>query len=178
MYTLRNLHWTEAEKADPAMYETGQVVQFVQNMPGVTKGDRFTVVRKDKGVCFRSSTRARTSFCRFNTPTGSRSTGPESMPLAVNDLVRTTAGGKTQDGGSIDNGCVAKVTGFTAKGNICLSNGKILAKDFGHIASGYYMTSWSAESRPSTGCSWAEAGNMEAGMSPSRGARGVPDLYE
>ena len=55
VYTLRNLHWTEAEKADPLMYETGQVVEFVQNMPGVTKGERFTVIRGEKGVWFRSA---------------------------------------------------------------------------------------------------------------------------
>jgi ATP-dependent exoDNAse (exonuclease V) alpha subunit len=54
VYTLRNMHWTEAEKADPAMYETGLVIQFVQNMPGVKKGERFIVIRKDKGVWFRN----------------------------------------------------------------------------------------------------------------------------
>jgi conjugative relaxase-like TrwC/TraI family protein len=162
VYSLRNLHWTEAEKADPAMYETGQVVQFVQNMPGVTKGDRFAVVRKDKGVCFRSST-GQDLILPLQYTDRFQVYRAESMPLAVNDLVRITAGGKTQDGGSIDNGCVAKVTGFTAKGNICLSNGKILAKDFGHIASGYYMTSWSAESKTVDRVLVSEAGNMEGG---------------
>jgi hypothetical protein len=62
------------------------------------------------------------------------------MPMAVGDLARTTTGGKAVEG-TIDNGCVARVTGFTAKGDICLSNGKILAKAFCHLAPGYYITS-------------------------------------
>jgi hypothetical protein len=178
VYTLRNLHWTEAEKSDPAMYEMGQVVQFVQNAPGVTKGERFQVVRNDKGVWLRN---AKGNFVlpirytdRFQVYQ------PGTMALAKNDLIRVTAGSKTLDGGSIDNGCVVKVTGFTGKGNICLSNGKILAKDFGHIASGYYITSWSGQSKTvdkvlvAEGAESFRAGNLEQFyVSVTRGREGV-----
>ena len=33
------------------------------------------------------------------------------------------------------------------RGDIRLSNGKILPKDFGHLAPGYYITSWSGQSK-------------------------------
>jgi hypothetical protein len=117
--TLRNLHWSEAEKADSAMYETGQVIQFVQNMPGVMKGDRFQVVRAPHGVWFRNA-QGKDLVLPLQYTDRFQVYRAESMALAVNDLVRTTAGGKTRDGGSVDNGCVAQVTGFTAKGDICL----------------------------------------------------------
>jgi conjugative relaxase-like TrwC/TraI family protein len=143
--TLRNLHWTEAEKADASMYETGQIVQFMQNMPGVLKGDRFTVIRTDKGVWFRNAP-GKDLVLPLNYTDRFQVYRAETMPLAVHDLVRTTAGGKALEG-TIDNGCVARVTGFTGKGDIRLSNGKILPKDFGHLAPGYYITSWSGQSK-------------------------------
>jgi hypothetical protein len=51
------------------------------------------------------------------------------------------------DGKKIDNGTVATVKGFTAGGDICLSNGKTLAKDFGHLRTGFYTTSYSGQSK-------------------------------
>jgi hypothetical protein len=178
VYTLRDLHWTEAEKSDTAMYETGMVVQFVQNAPGVTKGERFQVVRSEKGVWLRS---AKGDFVLPLLHTAKFQVYQAgAMALAKNDLIRVTAGGKTQDGGSIDNGCVARVTGFTGKGDICLSNRKILAKDFGHIASGYYITSWSGQSKTvdrvlvTEGAESFRAANLEQFyVSCTRGREGV-----
>jgi hypothetical protein len=69
------------------------------------------------------------------------------LPLATSDMVRLTANGKSLDGKKIDNGCVATVKGFTARGDIQLSNGKTLAKDFGHLMAGYYTMSYSGQSK-------------------------------
>jgi hypothetical protein len=127
------------------MYETGQIVQFVQNMPGVLKVDRFTVIRTDKGVWFRNA-QGKDFVLPLKYTDRFQVYRAETMPLAVNDLVRVTAGWKALEG-TIDNGCVARVTGFTGKGDIRLSNGKILPKDFWHLAPGYYITSWSGQSK-------------------------------
>jgi hypothetical protein len=140
VFTLRNLHWTEAEKADPFMYETGQVVEFVQNMPGVTKGERFTVNRSGKGVWFRSA-KGKELILPLNYTDRFQVYRPGTMAVAKNDLIRTTMGSR-----EIDNGCIARVTGFSSKG-ISLDNGRVLPWDFGHIASGYFSTSWSSQSR-------------------------------
>jgi hypothetical protein len=128
------------------MYETSQVVQFMQNAPGFVSGQRFKVVRNGKSVWFRNA-KGENFVLPLNYTDRFQVYREEKMPVAVGDLVRTTAGGKTLDGGSVDNGCVAKVTGFSAKGDMKLSNGKVLAKDFGHLASGYYITSWSGQSK-------------------------------
>jgi hypothetical protein len=146
VYQLRNLHWTDAEKSDAAMYEIGQVVQFVQNAPGFVKGQRFTVVRGTDKVWLQNA-RGQDVVLPLHHTKAFQVYQTESMPLATGDLARTTAGGKTLDGGTIDNGCVARVTGFTVRGDIKLSNGKILPKDFGHLAPGYYITSWSGQSK-------------------------------
>src|SRR5437773_2762336 len=44
---LRNLQWTEAQRADVRSYQTGLVVQFHQNVAGFGRGDRVTVTGQD-----------------------------------------------------------------------------------------------------------------------------------
>jgi hypothetical protein len=72
------------------------------------------------------------------------------------------------------------VTGFGVNGSIKLSNGKILQKDFGHLASGYYATSWSSQSKTvdrvlvAEGSESFRADNMEGFyVSVTRGREGV-----
>lgn len=158
---LVNMHWTDAEKSDVAMYEDGQVLQWVQNAPGFVKGQRFTVRRSNgrvwlqaKGVDYVLPIQHTAKFQVYRS---------ETMAVAKGDVIRTTSGGKALVGKDIDNGCIARVTGFTGKGDICLDNGKVLSKDFGHIAPGYYLTSNSAQSRTVDRVLVSEAGNMEGG---------------
>ena len=40
---LKNLQWTEAQRADARNYQAGQVVQFHQNVAGFRRGERVTV---------------------------------------------------------------------------------------------------------------------------------------
>ena len=48
---LKNLQWTEAQRADAQNYQAGQVVQFHQNIAGFRRGDRVTVkIRDEHGV--------------------------------------------------------------------------------------------------------------------------------
>src|SRR5918998_6503113 len=148
-------------------------------MPGVKKGERFTVIRKDKAVLFRNGNGV-DMILPLNYTDRFQVYRPGTMAVAKGDVIRTTCGGKTQDGGTIDNGCVATVTGFGANGSIKLSNGKILQKDFGHIASGYYATSWASQSRTvdrvlvAEGAEAFRAGNLEQFyVSVTRGREGV-----
>src|SRR5207237_4073717 len=45
---LRNLQWTEAQRADARNYQTGLVVQFHQNVAGFRRGKRVTVTGQDE----------------------------------------------------------------------------------------------------------------------------------
>ena len=44
---LKNLQWTEAQRADARNYQAGQVVQFHQNVAGFRRGERVTVKAHD-----------------------------------------------------------------------------------------------------------------------------------
>ncbi len=49
---LKNLQWTEAQRADARNYQAGQIVQFHQNLSGFRRGKRVTVkARNERGVC-------------------------------------------------------------------------------------------------------------------------------
>ena len=41
---LTNRQLTEAERGDPLRFESGDVVQFVQNAPGHKRGERLVVI--------------------------------------------------------------------------------------------------------------------------------------
>jgi hypothetical protein len=128
------------------MYRTGQVVQFMQHAPGVVSGLRFEVVRGEHGVWIRDQ-EGRDFVLPIRYTDRFQVCRAETLPLATGDAVRVTASGKGLDGTKIDNGCVATVKGFTTRGDICLSNGKTLANDFGHLMTGFYPTSYSGQSK-------------------------------
>jgi conjugative relaxase-like TrwC/TraI family protein len=125
-------HLTEAEKADPTQYEPGDMLQFHQNAPGHTKGDRLIVSDKTKPPI--------THAKRFEVYR------PTQLALAVGDRVRITAGGKTKDGKHrLSNGSLLTVQGFSKRGDIIVDHGWVIDRDFGHLSHGYVVTSHSSQ---------------------------------
>jgi conjugative relaxase-like TrwC/TraI family protein len=125
-------HLTEAEKADPTVYEPGDLVQFQQNAPGFQKGARLIV-----GDDTKAPTELANRFEAYR---------PTTLSLAAGDRVRITAGGKTKDGKHrLNNGSLLTVKGFTARGDIVVDYGWIIDRDFGHIAHGYVVTSHASQ---------------------------------
>jgi conjugative relaxase-like TrwC/TraI family protein len=125
-------HLTDAQKADAAMYEPGDLLQFQQNAPGFKKGSRLIVAEGAK------------------VPTGVakrfESYRPTQLALAVGDAVRVTAGGKTKDGKHrLNNGSLLTVQGFTKNGDIVVNHGWIINKEFGHLTHGYCITSHASQ---------------------------------
>jgi conjugative relaxase-like TrwC/TraI family protein len=129
--TLKNLNLTEAERADPLNYEAGDVLVFHQNAKGYRKGERFVVGDKPLPV-----TEAR----RFQVYR------PDFISVAPGDLVRITRNATTLDGKhSLNNGQSFTVKDFDAKGNLILNNGWKVAKNLGHLAYGYVVTSHASQ---------------------------------
>ncbi|MCX7392563.1 MAG: relaxase domain-containing protein [Planctomycetales bacterium] len=123
---------TDAEKADPTQYEPGHLVQFHQNSKGFKKGTRLIV--KDEGAI---PTQLANRFDVYR---------PVPMTLAVGDRIRITAGGKTKNGKhQLSNGTLLTVAGFTKKGDIIADHGWVIDRDFGHLAPGYVVTSYSSQ---------------------------------
>ena len=125
-------HLTNAQKFDATEYEVGDRLVFHQNAKGFTKGDRLDVT---------DTVSPPTSFAdRFEVYRA------RPLPLAIGDRIRITAGGKTKDKKHrLSNGSLYDVAGFTASGDIRLTNGWVIDNDFGHITHGYVTTSHASQ---------------------------------
>jgi conjugative relaxase-like TrwC/TraI family protein len=125
-------HLTDAEKADPTVYEPGDLIQFFQNSKGYTKGSRLIV-----GDGSLPPTELAKRFEAYR---------PTQLALAVGDRVRVMAGGKTKDGKHrLSNGSLLSVQGFNKRGDIIVDHGWVIDRDFGHLTHGYVVTSHASQ---------------------------------
>lgn len=132
---LRPLGWTDAEKGDLSRYDGTEVLQFHRNSGTFKAGDRVRVADWPPGG-------------RAGLPSNYVVYAPDHLGIAVGDTIRVTANGKTRDGlHKLNNGAQYTVAGFTKEGDITLSNGWTLAKDFGHLTHGYVSTSHASQGR-------------------------------
>ena len=67
--------------------------------------------------------------------------------LAAGDMIRITQNGFTKDKRRLNNGDLKQVKGFTKDGDIKLTNGWVVSKDYGNLAHGYCLTSYSSQSK-------------------------------
>ncbi len=125
-------HLTDAQKRDAMQYDTGDLIQFQQNAPGYTKGDRLLVADGVKPPVALAN--------RFE------AYRPQQLALGQGDRVRLTAGGKTRDGQHrLSNGSLFTVAGFTKRGDIIVDHGWVIDRDFGHLTHGYAVTSHASQ---------------------------------
>jgi conjugative relaxase-like TrwC/TraI family protein len=124
-------HLTDAQKRDATSYEQGNLLKFHQNAPGHKNGSRVIVNGADNMPLKFAD--------RFEVYR------PARIALAAGDRVRITANGKTKDGHRLDNGSLYTLAGFNAKGDLVLDNGWIIARDWGHVAPGYVVTSHASQ---------------------------------
>ena len=144
---LKNLQWTEAQRADALNYQAGQVVQFHQNVAGFRRGERVTVKLCDKhGI---SVERMNGEIAPLPLAVAARFQVYESrkIALAAGDMIRITQNGFTKDKRRLNNGDLKQIKGFTADGDIKLANGWVISKDYGNMTHGYCLTSYSSQSK-------------------------------
>lgn len=132
---LRQKSLTEAERGDKVNYDPGDVLVFHQNAKtGIKRGDRMAV-EKDQILPLALADR----FDVFTSGT---------LDFAAGDVVRITKNGWTADGEHrVNNGDLRRIKTFDEQGRIVFDNGWVLAKDFGHIAHGYVVTSHASQGR-------------------------------
>lgn len=130
---LESRNLTEAERGDATSYAPGDVLVFHQNARGHVKGDR--VVAGQGALPIQEASR----FQVFR---------PDAITLAAGDVVRVTRNGATADGRhKLNNGALYTVGGFDGGGNIELTNGWTIARDFGHLSHGYCVTSHASQGK-------------------------------
>ena len=125
---------TDPQKADAANLEPGNMLQFHQNTPGYNKGSRLVVA---EGAKLPLQFAERYEVYR-----------PAQLSLAAGDRVRVTSNGWSKNGKhKLTNGALFTVQGFTPQGDAIVDRGWVIARDFGHIAYGYAVTSHAAQGK-------------------------------
>ena len=161
--TERNLSLTAAEKKDRAQYAEGQVIRFFQNQTGFKAGGKYRVVStgtpsirtpskqtpsKDQATLLVQSTNGDEPVkLPLDVVKNFEVYNPDQTPLAKGDSIRITRNGRTVEGSGIHNGQVYSVKGFSPNGDIQLSNGKTLDKNYGNFQHAIVSTSYGAQGR-------------------------------
>lgn len=130
---LVNANLTEAQRGDATNFNHGDVLQFHQNAKGVTRGTRIAVgggpLPLDQA----------NRFTLFHART---------LAIAPGDTLRITHQGRTADNRhELRNGALYRVKSFDRRGNIVLDNGWTVARDFGHLAHGFCVTSHKSQGK-------------------------------
>ena len=143
-----NQQWTKAQRGNPQSFRPGRVVQFHQNAPGFTRGERVTVSGiSDVSVLVRDE-RGRESTLPLHFAARFQVYEAQTLQIAAKDKIRITQNGFTIDGKHrLNNGAIHQVKGFTKDGDLKLSNGWVIGKDYGNLAHGYCQTSHAAQSK-------------------------------
>jgi conjugative relaxase-like TrwC/TraI family protein len=144
---LKNLQWTAAQRADARNYQAGQIIQFHQNLSGFQRGERVMVKACDeRGVSVRRQN-GETAVLPLDMAARFQVYESRKIALAAGDMIRITQNGFTKEKRRLNNGDLKQIKGFTKGGDIKLANGWVIAKDFGNLAHGYCLTSYSSQSK-------------------------------
>ena len=144
---LKSLQWTEAQRGDALNYRPDMVVQFHQNVRGFQRGERVKVKWRDGRTVEIERENGDTALLPLDASARFQVYESRTIALAAGDMVRITQNGFTKDKQRLNNGDLKHVKAFTKDGDIKLSNGWVIAKDFGNLMHGYCVTSYASQSK-------------------------------
>jgi ATP-dependent exoDNAse (exonuclease V) alpha subunit len=144
---LKNLQWTAAQRADARNYQAGQVIQFHQNTAGFRRGERLAVKSREASGVMVERQNGQTVSLPLDMAARFQVYESREIALAPGDWLRITQNGFTQDKRRLNNGDLKQVKGFTKDGDIKLTNGWVLSKNYGNLTHGYCLTSYSSQSK-------------------------------
>jgi conjugative relaxase-like TrwC/TraI family protein len=132
---LTALGWTDAQKGDPAQYAGDEIVQFFRNSGKIKAGQRMNAAE----LLPQLGEVNPQHFAVYQAG---------EVKLAEGDTIRVTTNGRDLTGKHrVDNGRIDTVRGFTPGGDLVLSNGWVLGKDFAHVKHGLVQTSPATQSK-------------------------------
>lgn len=156
---LRDRQWTDAQKADVARYEVGDVIQFTQNCRGVPQRDippaaaglkaKVISIDRDRNLVLTEDAAGHRRPLPLTLGHRFGVFKEEQLGLAQGDTIRITKNARTLEGKRLNNGSMYKVKGFTKDGDIRLDNkGKwVVSKHMGHLNHGYCTTPQAAQGK-------------------------------
>ena len=144
---------TGAQRGCSDSYRVGQIVRFHQNAPGFLRGERVAVTRIDGDSVQVRHGDGRGAFLPLRLADRFDLFEPRALSLAAGDRLRITLNGFTREvtragakvKSRLSNGDMFEVAGFTRQGDIRLTNGFVVPKDYGGIAQGYVVTSHASQ---------------------------------
>jgi hypothetical protein len=152
------LNLTEAERGDKRAYVGGEIVQFMQNAKGFKRGERVQVTGSDSEGVHITRSDGSADMLPLNEARKFGLFGKDKVALAAGDRLRVTMNGflerearrgvlgrKPKD--RINNGAIYEVEGFTKGGDIKLTNGFVIPKNYGGITQGYVVTSHASQGK-------------------------------
>ena len=127
-------HLTDAQKRDAANLDPGDLLKFHQNAKGFPKGTRLVIGEGDTPPVEHAE-----RFEVFR---------PGRLTLAAGERVRLTANGESKDGKhKLRNGALFTVQGFTPQGDLIVDHGWVIAREWGHFAQGYAISSEASQGK-------------------------------
>jgi len=144
---LKNLQWTQAQRADARNYQIGLVIQFHQNVVGFRRGERVAVATRNERGGLVARQNGETVLLPLDMAARFQVYESRQVALAAGDWIRITQNGFTRDKQRLNNGDLKQVKGFTKDGDIKLENGWVVSKDYGNLTHGYCLTSYSSQSK-------------------------------
>lgn len=144
---LKNLQWTEAERADGRIYQPGMVVQFHQNAPGFKRGEKVTVKQRDDHAVQVERQDGSQAVLPLDKAKRFQVYEAQKVALAPGDMIRITQNGFTQEKARLNNGDLKQIKEFTPMGDLMLTNGVVIPKEYGNLTHGYCVTSYASQAK-------------------------------
>lgn len=144
---FKNLQLTEAEKQKPSNYRSGNFMIFHQNIKGVKAGTKLEVLDNLKDKVLTQTSDGRKVEIPIAQSKNYNLFEAKNISVAEGDKIKITGNGSTEDGKHLFNGTTYNIKAFDKQGNIKLSNGSVLSKDYGHFNLGYVNTSHSSQGK-------------------------------
>lgn len=149
---LKALNLTEAQKADWRSFGIGQVVQFNQNVPGITRGSTWSIDQATETGVQLKDKQGKTAALPLQKSQAYDVYQSETIGLSKGDSVRITRNGFDITDKRLNNGQTLEVVSVRKNGGLVLeSNGSKsryeLKQDYGHLAHAHCVTSHASQGK-------------------------------
>jgi conjugative relaxase-like TrwC/TraI family protein len=125
-------------RKDPAQYQEGDMIQWGQNAPGFTRGEKVTVIGRDGDRVRVNKQSGQVALLPLALAERFELYRTETLPVAKGDRLRITRNGSTagKDVHRLNNGDLITVAEFTEAGDLIDQRGWIIPRSYGHLAHG------------------------------------------
>ncbi|WP_310589050.1 AAA family ATPase [Fibrella forsythiae] len=119
---LVNRNLTQAEKSDARNYQSGQIIQFNQNVTSIKRGERYSVKAVEQGQVKIADSQGQINTLPLDEMAKFDVYQPHEIKLSKGDSIRITRNGFDMAKRRLNNGQLLEVVGVESNGTIRLKN--------------------------------------------------------